>query len=118
MHAHAHMHICIYIYKTLNMYRLSKDQYNQLKHNAVTSTYKKASNKIKNEMNKGGVKFAKKAGMLDKMEVNGTSNCFITIKDHKDNFQNNLTTRLINPAKNEIGRISKVILDNINSNLL
>ena len=68
-------------------------------------------------MNKGGVKFAKGAGVLKKMEVNGTNNCFITIKDHKDNFQNNPTTRLINPAKNEIGRISKVVLDNINLNL-
>ena len=39
------------------------------------------------------------------------------MKDHKDNFQNNPTTRLINPAKNEIGRISKVILDKINGSL-
>ena len=28
------------------------------------------------------------------------------------------TVRLINPAKNEIGRISKVILDKINSSLI
>ena len=38
--------------------------------------------------------------------------------DHKENFQNNLTVRLINPAKNEIGRIRKVILDKINSSLI
>ena len=38
----------------------------------------------------------------------------MTLKDHKDNFENNPKTRLINPAKNEIGRISKVILDKIN----
>ena len=55
--------------------------------------------------------------MLDTIEVNGTSNCFITITDHKDNFHNNPTTRLINPAKKGLGRISKVSLDNINSNL-
>ena len=51
------------------------------------------------------------------MDQNGTNNCFITLKDHKENFQNNPTTRLINPAKNEVGRISKVILDNINKKL-
>ena len=33
------------------------------------------------------------------------------------NFLNHPTTRLINPAKNEIGRISKQILDQINSKL-
>ena len=43
--------------------------------------------------------------------------CFVTLKDHKDNFQNNPTTRLINPAKNELGRISKVILEKINTQL-
>ena len=46
--------------KTSNMYRLSKEEYNQLKKNAVTSKYKKASNKIKEKIDKGIVKFAKK----------------------------------------------------------
>ena len=91
------------------MYKLSKDEYNHLKHNAITSTYKKASTKIKDKVDKGGIQIAKKEGVLDRMDKNGTNNCFITLKDHKENFQNNPTTRLINPAKNEIGRISKVI---------
>ena len=103
--------------KTSNMYRLSKEEYNQLKKNAVTSKYKKASGKIKEKIEKGGVKFAKKAGILDRMDQSGDNNCFITLKDHKENFQDNPTTRLINPAKNEVGRISKVILDKINSSL-
>ena len=100
--------------KTSNMYRLSKEHYNQLKHNAITSAYKKASDKINDKVSKGGIKFAKNVGVLSKMELNGTNKCFVTLKDHKENFQNNPTTRLINPAKNEIGRISKVVLDNIN----
>ena len=33
------------------------------------------------------------------------------------NFQNNPTVRLLNPAKNELGRISKTILDKTNLNL-
>ena len=103
--------------KTSNMYRLSKDDYNKLKKNAVTSKYKKANSNIKQKIENGSVKFAKNAGILDRMEKNGTNNCFITLKDHKENFQNNPTTRLINPAKNNIGRISKVILDKINGKL-
>ena len=101
--------------KTSNMYRLTKDEYNQLRTNAVTAKYKKASEKLKAKVDKCGLKFAKKAGVADKMEVSATNNAFITLKDHKENFENNPTTRLINPAKNEVGRISKVILDRINA---
>ena len=39
---------------------------------------------------------------------------FISLKDHKENFQNNPTCRLINSAKSECGKVSKVLLDSIN----
>jgi hypothetical protein len=39
---------------------------------------------------------------------------FITLKDHKDNVESNPKCRLINPAKRELGKVSKVILDSIN----
>ena len=42
---------------------------------------------------------------------------FITLKDHKDNFINNPKCRLINPAKIDIGRISKQILEKVNKNI-
>ena len=103
--------------KTTNLYRLTKEEYEQLKSNAITATYKKGNRKIKEKIDKNGLKFAKNAGVLDRMQVNGTNQCFVTLKDHKDNFENNPKTRLINPAKNEIGRISKVILDKINKML-
>ena len=53
---------------------------------------------------------------LNRMFINGKNNCFITPKDHKANFLNNPKTRLLNPAKNELGRISKATLDKINLN--
>ena len=42
---------------------------------------------------------------------------FISLKDHKENFENNPRCRLINPAKNNLGLISKQILDRINSTI-
>ena len=62
---------------------------------------------------------ARKSLMRDKegiqrMETNEEGNSLIAIKDHKENFNNHPTVRLINPAKNELGRISKLILDKIN----
>ena len=103
--------------KTSNMYRLEKGEYEKLLHDSITTTYKKASPKLEKKINTAGKKFAKDAKILDKLEINAKNDCFITLKDHKENFANNPKTRLINPAKNEIGRISKVILDKINKEL-
>ena len=55
---------------------------------------------------------------LHRLDINEESNCFFTLKDHKENFQSNPTVTLFNPAKSEIGRISKVISDKINSSLI
>jgi len=51
------------------------------------------------------------------MSINAENNSFITLKDHKENFENNPSTKLINPAENEIGRISKHILQNLNRSI-
>ena len=71
-----------------------------------------------NKSNKEVIKFAKQANILDLIEINGTGNSFITLKDHKDNFTNRPTTRLINPSKNEIGCINKHIWDQIKKELV
>ena len=104
--------------KTCNMYRLTKEEHNKLLRNAVTSKYKKTNTKIKDKINKKGKEILKNKEALHRLDINEESNCFFTLKDHKENFQNNPTVRLINPAKNEIGRISKIILDKINSSLI
>ena len=86
--------------------------------NAITSTYKKANENINKRLNKKGKEIVKKSfDIIDRMDINAESNCYITIKDHKENFLNHPKVRLINPAKNELGRISKTILDNINMKL-
>ena len=51
------------------------------------------------------------------MDINSKNTCFITLKDHRENFLNNPTVRMINPTKNELGRISNAILDNISKRL-
>ena len=103
--------------KTSNMYQLEKEEYWHLLQNAVRRTYKKSNKETDRTINCEGIKYAKEANILDKVEVNGTANCFITLKDHKVNSLNHPTTRFINPAKNEIRRISKQILYQINSKL-
>ena len=95
------------------MYRLSKEKHDELLTNAVTSNYEKANNSIKKKINMSGKEILKNNEILNGIEINGENNCFFTLKDHKDNFSNNPQVRLIYPAKNDLGRRSKVILDKI-----
>ena len=61
---------------------------------------------------------ARKLHLEDRFNTTAKREAFITLKDHKPNFANNPTCRLINPAKSEIGKISKQILDRINKSVL
>ncbi|PFX25774.1 Tenascin-X [Stylophora pistillata] len=63
-------------------------------------------------------RIAKKLDLDERVNTTARREAFITLKDHKPNFANNLTCRLINPAKSEIGKISKQILDRINRGIV
>ena len=60
----------------------------------------------------------KKLQLDSRINTTAKSETFITLKDHKPNFANNPTCRLINTAKSEIGKISKQLLDRINTALV
>ena len=109
--------VLVFADKTSNIYKLDTDEHKKLTTEAVTSTYKKVPDKINDKINTEGKRIMEKKTALNRMFINGKSNCFITLKDNKENFSNNPKTRLLNPAKNELGRISKAILDKINLNL-
>ena len=100
--------------KTNNMYRLSKDRYNILLNNSITSTNKKSNKNIKKKINISGRKNLKEREVLQRMYINSKSNSFITLKDRKENFQNNPSVGLRNPPKNKLGRLSKFIIQAVN----
>ena len=104
-------------YKTSNMYRLTKERYDQLIMNSVTSTYKKANNNIKKQINMTGKSLIGDKNAIKRTETNEEGNRFTTIKDHKENFDNYPTVQLISPTKSELERISKLILDKINKKI-
>ena len=58
-------------------------------------------------------KFAKSLDLDEKMECYSDQNAFITLKDHKENFNKNTKCRLINPSKSEVGLVSKHYLNSI-----
>ena len=86
--------------KTSNFYKITKEKYEHLLHNSISKTYEKANSNITKTINEQGKKIANKNNMFDRIPVNGKEECFITLKDHKPNFENDATSRLINPAKN------------------
>ena len=103
--------------KTTSIYRLTREEYEKILNASITATYKKVSNNIKKKVDAAGKQVLCSNKVLKRIQANGENNCFKSLKDHKENFQNNPTVRLINPAKNELGKISKVILDKINKNI-
>ena len=79
---------------------------------SITTTYKKAINNIKKKINAGRKQVLRNKSVWRRMQTN-MKNYFISLKDHKENFQKNPTVRLINPVKNKFGDVCKVILDKI-----
>ena len=65
--------------KTSNMYRLTKEQYNQLIMNSLTFNYKKASSNIKKQINMAGKNLMRDKEVIKRMETNEEGNSFITM---------------------------------------
>ena len=83
----------------------------------ITKSYKKAHPNTVRDIHTENKKIATKLGIDDRVDTTANKDAFITLKDHKPNFANKPTCRLINPTKSEIGKISKVTLDRINSKI-
>ena len=96
--------------KSGNLYEIEKGKYKQMMFKEVVKNYKKAPPDIEKELNSEAKMLAHRLGIVDRVGKYNTKNCFITIKDHKSNFQTNPECRLINPAKTQIGRVSKIIV--------
>lgn len=103
--------------KTTNLYKLDVSTYNNLLNDNVTASYRIDNNNTVSELNKEAKNIVTELKLEDKVERMSEQPAFITLKDHKENFHNNPKCRLINPAKSEIGKISKFHLDKINNEL-
>ena len=95
--------------KTTNLYELDKTQHEKLIQNSITTSYKKASKEIICNINQEAKVIATQLDIQDRTDCIAERQAFISLKDHKENFANNPTCRLINPTKSEIGRVSKQI---------
>ena len=108
----------IFADKTNNIYEIHPKDHEKLMKNNITKTYKKARTKLEKSINLEAKNIAKNINLADRIEHLPRAESFITKKDYKYNFTNNPTCRLINPSKNELGKISKSILERVNRTLV
>ena len=101
--------------KTTPHYQAKPRNYLNLLQKNVTKAYKKTNKDIPHSITSENKKIAKDLKLDDHVEISASREAFITLKDHKPDFINNPTRRLLNPTKSEIGIISKNIFDNINN---
>lgn len=104
--------------KTTNFYQMSPAAYNKLVTENVTAVYKRALESDIIKVTNEAKNIADELNLGDRIESPAKNEAFITLKDHKKNFDTKPKCRLINPAKSELGRISKVILDRVNSEVI
>ena len=103
--------------KSGNLYETDKRKYKQMMFNEVIKHYRKAPPHLEKEFNSEAKMLASKLGIVDRVEKYNTKNCFITIKDYKSDFKRNPGCRPINPAKTQIGKVSKIIVQDIRASL-
>ena len=77
-------HLLVEADKSTNFYKLETTKYNQLLHD-ITKTYKKGE---VNQLNNIAKTITEKLSIDDRVEMTATKEAFITLKDHKDNFEN------------------------------
>ena len=77
--------------KTTNIYRSIKEEHDKILNDSITAVDKKSINNIKKKINATGKQALRNNKVLKRMQTNVENNCFISLKDHKENFQNNST---------------------------
>ena len=95
------------------MYEVGRTQYLKLLQDNASKHYKTAPDGLCEEINITAKSLAENLNIADRVDTLAKSDAYIKLKDQKDNFERNIPCRLINPAKSEIGRISKNMLNSI-----
>ena len=100
--------------KTNNYYKVEKETYDKLLDENITKDYQKTEPKVADEIGLEDKDITVRLDIENRVFKTSKKNAKITLKDHKPNFRNKPTCRLLNPTKPEIGKISKQILARIN----
>ena len=87
-------------------------------HDNVTKTYQKAPPKLEASINLEVKSISTNLKISNRVKHIARTPAFVTLKDHKDNFRSNPTCRVINPSKNQLAKMSKQLVEKINSDII
>ena len=110
--------VFIFAHKTSNIYEISKHHHKNLLHDNDTKTHQEAPPKLEISINMEAKSISTKLEISDRVERITRTPVFVQIKDYKNNFRSNPTCPLINPSKNELGKLSKQLMEKINSDII
>ena len=99
--------------KTCNHYEMEPNEYKELIAKNVHKEYKRVTSATISKINMAHKKIVNELEIEDRVFRTTESESFISLKDHKPDFRNNIKCRLLNPTKPEVGRISHLTLKNI-----
>ena len=103
--------------KTNNLYRLTIIEYKKLLTKSISKSYKKTDKSSLKGINTEVKNIVNDFKLEELIEQHSQHQSFITLKEHKEDFQNNRKCKLINPGKNETDIVSKDYIEEINKNI-
>ena len=86
---------------------MEKSQYKKLLADNITKTYTQSNNNVHNSINLEGKHIAKKLEIADRVQCMVKKPAYVTLNDHKEDFNINPKCCLIKPAKSELGKMAK-----------
>jgi hypothetical protein len=113
---HSSKNFFVYADKSSNVYETSPDNYNKLLMENITKTYKLGNENVTDDINDELRNIASNLSIGNRVDTMAKRSAYITL-NHKENFESNPKFCLINPAKSELGKVSKIILDDINARI-
>ena len=85
---------------------------------ATSQKHKKAPLELKTSINLETKIIVELINLDVRLECIARTPTFISLKDHQLDFRQNPSCRLINQAKNELDKVSKLIIEKINEELI
>ena len=103
--------------KSRRIFQVAKEDYVKDMTDEITKKYRKANPQLICEVNREAARLTSKLELDDRIDALPEGEAFFTFKDHKNNFPERRELRLLNPSKSNVGKISKKILDRVNTDL-
>ena len=107
--------------KTGNDYLMEPRDYSRVLQKNICDDYRKVDPEVLARVNEQASVIVEQLELSERMETHTEQEAFLILKDHKEDFDNtdiiHKPARLINPAKSDLGKVSRQILQRVNKDI-